>query len=68
MNEKLAKQNILRLDIKDNIINKLKDNQISKIGELCSKSEVDLRNFNLDSIEIESIKNELQQIGMILRN
>lgn len=68
MNEKLAKQNILRLDIKDDIIDKLKNNQISKIGELCSKSEVDLRNFNLDNSEIESIKYELQQIGMILRN
>lgn len=68
MNSKLDKQNILRLDVKDNIINKLNNNNISKLGELCSNSEADLRSYNLNDNEIDSIKEELRQIGMILRS
>lgn len=60
MNEKLKKQNILRLDVNDNIINKLKDNNISKLGELCSKNESELRELNLNNNEIDKIKQELE--------
>ena len=68
MNEKLKKQNILRLDINDNIINKLKDNNILKLGELCCKNESQLRELNLNNDEIDKIKQELEQIGLLLRN
>lgn len=50
MENKLEKQNIERLDIKDNIINILKDNGISKIGQLCKKTKSDLKNIRVRKI------------------
>ena len=48
MENKLINQNIERLDIKDNIINILKNNNITKIGQLCKKSRSDLKNIGLE--------------------
>ena len=50
MENKLEKQNIERLDIKDNILNILKENDITKIGQLCKKSKSDLKNIRFKEI------------------
>ena len=50
MENKLEKQNIERLDIKDNALNILKENDITKIGQLCKKSRNDLKNFRIRKI------------------
>lgn len=67
MENKLINQNIERLDIKDNIINILKDNNITKIGQLCKKSRSDLKNIGLEKFEIDKVSIELELNGLLLR-
>ena len=67
MENKLINQNIERLDIKDNIINILKNNNITKIGQLCKKSRSDLKNIGLEKFEIDKVSIELELNGLLLR-
>ena len=68
MEDKIKQQNIQRLNISDNTINILNQNKISSIGQLCRKSEEDLKSFSIELNEIEKIKTELQLLGLRIRN
>lgn len=68
MCEKLKQQNIQRLDINDNTIEKLKQSKIINIGQLCKKSKTDLKKMNLLQNEISKIEIELQLLGLNLKN
>lgn len=68
MEDKIKQQNIQRLDISDNTINILNQNKISNIGQLCRRSEENLKSFAIESNEIEKIEMELQLLGLRIRN
>ncbi len=67
MEEKIKKENIDRLDISCSAISTLKENKITKIGQLCNKTRTDLKSINLTSNEINKIDIELQLIGLNLK-
>lgn len=68
MEEKMLKQNITRLDIKDNLIDTLKENNINNIGELCKRSKKDLKHLGILSNQADKIEIELQLLGLNLKN
>lgn len=67
MYNKLEKQFIERLDVKDNIINTLRKNKVSTLGQLCNQTRIDLKNIGLEKFEIDSVDLQLQLNGMYLR-
>lgn len=68
MEEKLKKQSINRLDIKDSIINVLNENRIDTLGNLCEHSKTELKNIGLLPNETNKIEVELQLMGLNLKN
>lgn len=68
MEEKISKQSIDRLDIGNNAINKLKENNIKTIGQLCKKSKSDLKKLYIEQFEVNKIDIELQLLGLNLKN
>ena len=68
MEEKIKKQSINRLDIKDSIINVLNENRIDTLGNLCEHSKTELKNIGLIPNETNKIEVELQLMGLNLRN
>jgi DNA-directed RNA polymerase alpha subunit len=68
MEQKISNQRIDRLDINDNILNVLKENEITTLGNLCSKSKTDLKNIGLLPNESNKVEVELQLMGLNLRN
>ena len=67
MEEKYKMQNIERLDISCKVIEQLKNNKITKIGQLCNKTKTNLREMKLMSNEINKIEVELQLLGLNLK-
>lgn len=68
INEKYDEQSIRRLDIKDEILNKLEDKKINTLGKLCRRSKSDLKKVDLNQKEIEKVEIELQLMGLNLKN
>ena len=68
MEQKISNQRIDRLDINDNILNVLNENEITTLGNLCSKSKTDLKNIGLLPNESNKVEVELQLMGLNLRN
>lgn len=68
MEEKIRIQNVERLDIDEKILDVLRENKIHNIGELCRKSNADLKNIGLSLNETKKINIELQLIGLNLKN
>ena len=64
MEQKISNQRIDRLDINDNILNVLKENEITTLGNLCSKSKTDLKNIGLLPNESNKVEVELQLMGL----
>ena len=56
MEEKIKKQSINRLDIKDSIINVLNENRIDTLGNLCEHSKTELKNIGLLPNETNKIE------------
>lgn len=68
MDEKVQKQSINRLDIKEDVISILENNSIENIGQLCRKTKTDLKKIELGQNDIGKIEIELQLLGLNLRN
>jgi DNA-directed RNA polymerase alpha subunit len=68
MEQKIRNQRIDRLDISDSVLNVLKENEITTLGNLCSKSKTDLKNIGLLPNESNKVEVELQLMGLNLRN
>lgn len=66
MEEKLKKQSIYRLDVKDKILQKLSDNHIETLGQLCKQSRSDLKKIGIESYEAKELDIELQLNGLYL--
>lgn len=68
MENKLNKQSIYRLDLTDNIMEKLKENNITIIEELCKQTKTNLKKLDLTQQEVNDIERELQLLGLNLRS
>lgn len=67
MDDKILKQSIDRLDIRDKTLTILKENKINIIADLCKKSKNDLKKLDIVQIEINKIQVELQLLGLNLK-
>lgn len=65
--KKILAQSIDRLDVSDKAINKLKENNIKTLGQLCRKSKTDLKDINLVQVDINKIQIQLQLLGLNLK-
>ena len=68
MSSKYLEQYIERLEINDKTINTLKDNNIYKIGELCSRSRKDLKEMGVENDVAKDIELQVQFLGLNLKN
>lgn len=66
--EKLLNENVIRLDISCNTVEKLKENKITNLKQLCRKDRDDLQTIGIPGEEISKIESELQLIGLNIRN
>lgn len=64
----IKKESIKTFNINQNLINKLNENNIETIGELCRQSKTDLRNLEFVNKDIHKIEIELQLVGLNLKN
>lgn len=68
MEEKYSKQSIDRfLFIKEEMLTKLKQDNVKTLGQLSKKTRTDLKNYGFDSSEISKIDIELQLLGLSLK-
>lgn len=65
--EKYREQKIDRLDVDCEIIETLKNNEITTIGDLCQKSKKDFREMAIETNDINKIYVELQLLGLNLK-
>ena len=67
MKNKYIDQNVERLDIPVSEIDILKENNITTLGDLCNLTKTDLKYFNIKSVSIEKIQEELKLLGLALK-
>ena len=63
----LLKENVSILSLNDSVKQKLQENNINKIGDLCSMTIADLRNINFEQTDINAIEIKLQLIGLDIK-
>lgn len=64
----MNKQSIDVLNISQNVINMLKENNITTVDKLCKQSKSDLRKMKILKYDIDKIDIELQLLGLNLKN
>lgn len=64
----LKKESIKMFNINDKLINKLNQNNIETVGQLCKQTKTDLRNIDLMNKDIHKLEIELQLVGLNLKN
>ena len=67
MKSSLLKENLSILSLNDSIQAKLEENDIVKVGDLCSMTKADLRNINFEQSDINSIEIKLQLNGLDIK-
>ena len=65
---KLLKQNIERIEIKDEVLKILKDNNITILKDLCSKKKKELKDMGIDYPVINNMELQLQLLGLSFKN
>lgn len=68
VNKKIEKQNVEKLLISNKAIEKLKENEIMNISQLCEKSKDELRKMGIGLRDVRDIKMSLQLAGLDLKN
>lgn len=66
--DKLLKQNIERIEIKDEVLNILKDNNIILLNDLCNKKKKDLKALGIEYSVINDMELQLQLLGLRFKN
>lgn len=66
--DKLLKQNIERIEIKDEIIEILKNNNIIILKDLCNKKKKDLKQMGIGYQVINDMELQLQLLGLRFKN
>lgn len=67
MKEKIVAQNIDRLNISCDIIERLKKEKIITLRQLCSKNKTFLKDLGLSNDAADKIEIELQLLGLDLK-
>lgn len=67
MKSSLLKEDLSILSLNDSIQAKLEENDIVKVGDLCSMTKADLRNINFEQSDINSIEIKLQLNGLDIK-
>jgi len=62
--DKLLKQNIERIEIKDEVLKILKDNNIITLKNLCSKRKKELKEMGIEYQIINDMDLQLQLLGL----
>lgn len=68
MYEKYREQNIARLNLNDHILETLKNNELNKIKNVCSKSKSELKKLGFTQDEVSNIEVEVELLGLRLKN
>ena len=67
MEKKLMDQSIDKLKVNNEIIVKLKENQINTFGDLCKKRKSNLMEMGIEKDVMDFIEIELQLKGLMLK-
>ncbi len=67
MRAKILEEDINILELNKNVNEKLKENNINKIKELCSMTKADLRNISFEQNDINNIEIHLQLNGLDIK-
>lgn len=67
MNTNYKEQKVESLNISNSTVGILKENKLTKIGQLCKRTRTDLKKIGLSNNEINKIDIELQLIGVNLK-
>ena len=63
----LLKENVSILSLNESLNQKLEENNINKIEDLCSMTKADLRNINFEQTDINTIEIKLQLNGLDIK-
>lgn len=66
--DKLLKQNIERIEIKDEILQILKDNNITILNDLCNKKKKNLNEIGIEYSAIKDMELQLELLGLRFKN
>lgn len=66
--DKLLKQNIERIEIKDEVLEILKNNNISILNDLCNKKKKDLKEIGIEYPVINDMELQLELLGLRFKN
>jgi len=66
--DKLLKQNIERIEIKDETLQILKDNNIMILDDLCNKKKKDLNKIGIEYPVIKDMELQLELLGLGFKN
>lgn len=68
MNRQILKQSVEKLLISNKAIEKLKENEIINISQLCEKSKLELKRAGIGLKDIRDIEMSLKLVGLDLRS
>lgn len=66
--DKLLKQSIERIEIKDDDLKILRDNNVVIINDLCNKKKKDLKKMGIENQTISDMELQLQLLGLRFKN
>lgn len=66
--DKLLKQSIERIEIKDDDLKILRDNNVVIINDLCNKKKKDLKKMDIENQTISDMELQLQLLGLRFKN
>ena len=64
MKSNLLKEDLSILNLNDDVMQRLEENNIMKVEDLCSMTKADLRNINFEQSDISTIEIKLQLNGL----
>lgn len=67
MKSNLLKEDLSILNLNDDVMQRLEENNIMKVEDLCSMTKADLRNINFEQSDISSIEIKLQLNGLDIK-
>ena len=67
MKSNLLKEDLSILNLNDDVMQRLEENNIMKVEDLCSMTKADLRNINFEQSDISTIEIKLQLNGLDIK-
>ena len=67
MKSNLLKEDLSILNLNDDVMQRLEENNIMKVEDLCSMTKADLRNINVEQSDISTIEIKLQLNGLDIK-